>query len=33
MVNYLILVIVAIVLSVERVNIWFKRGHNTSAAD
>lgn len=33
MVNYLILVIVAIVLSVERVNIWFKREHNTSAAD
>lgn len=33
MVNYLISVIVVIILSVERVSIWFKRGHNTSAAD
>lgn len=33
MVSYLILVIVVMILSVERVSIWFNRGHNTSAAD
>lgn len=31
MVNYFISVIVVVILSVERVSIWFKRGYNTSA--